>query len=184
MRELSDLFRNFVQVGYVTDDIDAATAFLEAKLGTVTCVTHYGSSLGGGTPPSDPDAPRSPFVVVGGQPADEWVIDVALVNSGPTNLEVIRPVSGSVDLYRGAIRPNEAATIHHLGFMVDDFDAATAVVEKSGRSWAQWGDSGGIRFGYLDMTAELGHYVEVMEADESEGKLFAQLEAASNAARD
>jgi hypothetical protein len=184
VRSLSDLFRNFVQVGYVTDDIDAATAFLESKMGTVECVTHYRASMGGGRPRTSPDQSFTPYVVIDGEPVDEWVIDVALVNAGPTNLEIIRPVSGSVDLYRRAIRPNEPATIHHLGFKVDDFDAATAVVEKSGRAWAQWGDSGGIRFGYLDMTAELGHYVEVMEMDEASAQGFAGLEAASNAERD
>ena len=31
MRSLSDLFRNFVQLGYVTDDIDAAAAYLEGR---------------------------------------------------------------------------------------------------------------------------------------------------------
>ena len=33
MRSLSDLFRNFVQLGYVADDIDAAAAFLESTMG-------------------------------------------------------------------------------------------------------------------------------------------------------
>lgn len=179
MLVLSDLFRNFMQLGYVTDDIDAATTYLESRLGTVECVKHYKSSLGGGRP----DDQRSPFVVVDGEPADEWVIDVALVNAGPTNLEIIKPVVGAVDLYRGAIRPGEPATLHHLGFRVDDFDKASAIVAASGRTWKQFGDSGAIRFGYLDMTAELGHFVEVMELDESSAKGFAQLEAASNVDR-
>lgn len=185
MRSLSDLFRNFMQVGYVTDDIDAAASYFESKLGTVECVRHYKSSLGGGRPPAEAGEPRSSFVVVDGAPADEWVIDVALVNAGPTNLEIIRPVAGAVDLYRDAIRPGEPATLHHLGFRVDDFDEASAIVAESGRAWTQFGDSGGaIRFGYLDMRAELGHFVEVMELDEAGAQGFAQLEAASNAGRE
>ena len=52
MRSLSDLFRNFVQLGYVTDDIDAAAAFLESTMGAGTCVKSYASSLGGGRPRS------------------------------------------------------------------------------------------------------------------------------------
>jgi hypothetical protein len=180
---LSDLFRNFMQVGYVTDDIDVAAEYLEATLGTVQCVKHYGASMGGGLPPSMGGEPGSTFVVVDGKPADEWVIDVLLVNAGPTNLEVIKPVSGAVDLYRGAIRPGVPATKHHLGFRVDDFDEATAVVEASGRSWAQYGETGRIRMGYLDLTAELGHYVEVMELADDAVASFAALEAASNADR-
>jgi len=183
VRSLSDLFRNFMQLGYVTDDIDAAATFLESRLGTVRCVKHFKSSLGGGLPPVGAGAPRAPFVVVDGAPADEWVIDVALVNAGPTNLEIIRPVGGAVDLYRGAVRPGEPATLHHLGFRVDDFDEASAIVAASGRTWKQFGDSGAIRFGYLDMTAELGHFVEVMELDEEAAQGFAHLEAKSNAPR-
>jgi len=184
MRSLSDLFRNFMQLGYVTEDIDAAAAYLESRLGTMRCVKHYKSSLGGGRPTAGAGVPRFPFVVVDGEPADEWVIDVALANAGPTNLEIIRPIGGAVDLYRGAIRPGEPATLHHLGFRVDDFDEASAVVAASGRTWKQFGDSGGIRFGYLDMTAELGHFVEVMELDEPSAQGFVQLEAASNADRE
>lgn len=183
MRSLSDLFRNFMQLGYVTDDIDAAVSYLESKLGTVECVKHFKASLGGGRPQARVDHPRTAFVVVDGEPADEWVIDVALVNAGPTNLEIIRPVDGMVDLYRDAIRPGEPATLHHLGFRVDDFDEASAIVAASGRTWKQFGDSGGIRFGYLDLTAELGHFVEIMELDHSAAQGFAQLEAASNASR-
>src|SRR5579863_8750826 len=183
MRSLSDLFRNFVQLGYVADDIDAAAAFLEATMGAGKCVKSYASSLGGGRPPARPGAPRSAFVVVDGVPADEWCIDVALVNAGATNLEIIRPVGGAVDLYRGAVRPGVPATVHHLGFRVDDFDAASAVVAASGMTWKQFGRSGDVRFGYLDATATLGHFIEVMELGPQGAAMFANLEAASNAAR-
>jgi hypothetical protein len=182
MRSLSDLFRNFLQLGYVTDDIDAAAAYLESALGTRKCVKSYGSSLGGGRPPATAGAPRSAFVVVDGTPADEWLIDVALVNAGPTNLEVIRPAGGAVGLYRDAVRPGEPATLHHVGFAVDDFDEASAVVAASGRSWKQFGDSGAIRFGYLDMRAELGHFVEIMELGQPAAQWLARIDAASAAA--
>ena len=104
MRSLSDLFRNFVQLGYVTHDIDAASAFLESTMGAGPCVKSYASSLGRPAP-ARAGGPRSAFVVVDGVPADEWRIDVALVNAGPTNLEIIRPVDGAVGLYRDAVRP-------------------------------------------------------------------------------
>lgn len=181
MRDLNDLFRNFMQVGYVTDDIDAAAVFFESTLGTVECVKHYKASMGGGRPPIGDSAAIAPWVVVDGEPADEWLIDVLLVNAGPTNLEVICPVAGAVDLYRDAVRPGVPATMHHLGFRVDDFDEAAAIVAASGKTWAQYGVSGGIRMGYLDMRAELGHFVEVMELDEESAEGFSQLEAFSNA---
>jgi Glyoxalase/Bleomycin resistance protein/Dioxygenase superfamily len=186
MRSLSDLFRNFLQLGYVTDDIDAAAAFLQASMGTGKCVMSYRSSLGGGLPPAvgspaSPGSPRPAFVVVDGKPADEWMIDVALVNAGPVNLEVIRPVDGAVDLYRDGVRPGAPVTLHHVGFVVDDFDEASAVVAASGRSWTQFGDSGEIRFGYLDLRAELGHFVEVMELGQPAAQWMARIDAASAA---
>jgi Glyoxalase/Bleomycin resistance protein/Dioxygenase superfamily len=182
MRSLSDLFRNFVQLGYVTDDIDAAASYLESAVGTGTCLRSYQSSLGGGRPPAGPDAPRTAYVVVDGVTAEEWTIDVALVNAGPTNLEIIRPVGGAVGLYRDAVRPGEPATLHHVGFAVDDFDEASAVVAASGRSWKQFGDNGEIRFGYLDMRAELGHFVEVMELGQPTAQWLARIDAACGAA--
>ena len=54
MRSLSDLFRNFVQLGYVTDDIDAAASYLESMFGTIECVRHFKSSLGRATPAPPP----------------------------------------------------------------------------------------------------------------------------------
>lgn len=168
MRTFSDLFRNVMQIAYVTDDLDAATAYFESTLGTVKCRTTYKSSLGG-------------VVVVDGETAQEWVIDVALVNAGATNLEIIRPVSGSVEMYRDAIRPGAVATFHHLGFLVDDFDEATAMVTAAGKAWSQRGTlEGAMRFGYVDMTAELGHHVEIMELQPSAARMFAHLEALSN----
>jgi hypothetical protein len=165
----SDLFRNVMQIAYVTDDLDTATEYFETTLGTGSCRKTYKSSMGG-------------IVVVDDETAQEWVIDVALVNAGPTNLEIIRPVSGAVDLYRAAIRPGAPASFHHIGFQVADFDATTAIVTASGKRWKQHGDlDGAMRFGYVDMTAELGHYVEFMELGPPSAKLFASLQRASDA---
>lgn len=168
LRSLSDLLREVIQIAYVTDDIDAGVEWLQSTLGTTRCQVMYASSLGG-------------TVVVDGEPAEEWVIDAALVNAGPTNIELIRPVSGAVDLYRDAIRPGAPATFHHLGVRVDDFDAATELIAANGRAWEQYGATEGvIRFGYLDMTAELGHRIEVMELGPGMQQLLTKLEERSD----
>ncbi len=166
MEHLSELFGDMMQVAYVTDDLDAATNHLESMYGTARFRINRGSSLGG-------------KVRVGGELADEWVIDAALVYAGATNIEVIQPVRGSVELYRAGIRPGALLTFHHLGFRVDDFDEAAAVVERAGREWAQEGTFGDIRFGYLDLTAELGHFVEIMELGPHAAAFFASIEAES-----
>lgn len=179
MRALSDLMRNFMQLGYVAEDIDKAADFLESKFGTLDCIRHYQSSMGGGDPTST-DLTQS-WVVVDGEVADEWLIDVALVNAGSTNIEIIRPVGGAVDLYAQALRPGSPATLHHIGFRIDDFDAASAAVAGSGRAWSQYGRSGDLRFGYLDTVDTLGHFIEVMELGPDAAARFAALEAASDA---
>lgn len=168
LRSLADLLRDLIQVAYVTDDIDRATTWLESTLGTTRCHTRYRSSMGG-------------LVEVDGVLADEWVIDVALVNAGPVNLEVIRPVSGAVDVYRDAIRPGAPATFHHLGVRVDDLDDATALLGRAGRSWSMHGGSDEtVRFGYVDLTAELGHHLEVMQLGPGFAAYLSRLEAESN----
>jgi hypothetical protein len=164
MDTLSDLFGDLMQVAYVTADIDAATEHLQATHGTPRFRINRGASLGGS-------------IRVGGEIADEWVIDAALSYSGSTNIEVIRPVRGAVDLYSAGIRPGALLSFHHLGFRVDDFDEATAVVERAGRSWIQSATFGDIRFGYLDTTDELGHYVEIMELGPQGAAFFAALQA-------
>ena len=168
MRSFSDLFRDVMQIAYVTEDLDVACDYFEQTLGTVPARKIYKSSLGG-------------VVVVDGETAEEWVIDVALVNAGPTNFELIQPVSGAVDLYRSAIRPGAPATFHHVGYRIPDFDEATEIIAAAGKTWKQYGEmKGGLRFGYIDMTAELGHYVELMDLQPGGEQLFASLEAESN----
>ena len=165
---LSDLLRDVIQLAYVTDDLDAGVSWLQSSLGTSQCQVMLGSSMGG-------------HVVVGGEPAVEWTIDVALVNAGRTNIELIRPVSGAVEMYRKGIRPGAPATFHHIGVRVDDLDEATRLIESTGRTCEQHGDmEGSIRFGYLGLTAELGHRVEVMELGPGRARLLALLEARSN----
>jgi Glyoxalase/Bleomycin resistance protein/Dioxygenase superfamily len=167
----SDLFRNFMQLGYVTDDLDEAVKYFQSTLGTVDCHVMIGSSMGG-------------MVEVDAVVVDEWVMDVAMVNAGATNIEIIKPVSGAVDLYRSAIRPGAPATLHHLAFRVDDFAAATTAVSDGGKTWAQQGRmEGAVTFGYVDMTAELGHYVEIMHLEAGFTSMLAWLEQRSNSGR-
>jgi hypothetical protein len=164
---LCDLLADHVQIAYVTDDIDAATQHLETMLGTAPFHINRNASLGG-------------TIRVDGAIADEWEIHAAMTYAGATNIEVIQPVRGAVDLYTDGIRPGHLLTIHHLGFVVDDFDEASRVVAASGRTWIQEATFGDIRFGYLDVTDELGHYAEIMELGPRATAYFASIEAESH----
>lgn len=170
LRSLSDLLRDVIQLAYVTDDLDAAVQWCQQVLGTTKPHTILSSSLAG-------------VAVVDGEVAQEWLIDVAMVNAGDTNIEIIRPVSGAVELYRTGIRPGAPATFHHIGVRVDDFDEATELIGSSGREWIQHGTTEGlIRFGYLDLVAEIGHFVEVMEIGPGFQTYLDRLRDQSNAA--
>jgi hypothetical protein len=46
MRSLSDIFRNFLQLEYVTDEIDAAAAYLESSMGTLKVVGRWCRAVG------------------------------------------------------------------------------------------------------------------------------------------
>ena len=153
----------------MTEDIDAATAWFESTLGTTRCRTRYKSSLGG-------------RVVVDGEPAEEWVIDVALVNAGPTNLEIIRPVSGAVELYRDGDPAGQCRRRSTTSASVSPTSTRRrrSSPPAAGRGSSTASSEDAIRFGYVDMTAELGHYVEVMELGPGLAAYFGQLEAESN----
>ena len=70
MRTFSDLFRNVMQLAYVTDDLDVACDYFEQTLGTVDCLKTYKSSLSG-------------IAVVDGETAEEWIIDVRSSTPAP-----------------------------------------------------------------------------------------------------
>lgn len=167
MDGLSDLFRDLMQVAYVTDDIVAATEHLQSTMGIHPFHINRGASLGG-------------EIEVAGETAADWVIDAALSYAGSTNIEVIQPIRGSVDLYTSGIRPGSPLTFHHVGYRVDDFDHACDVVARSGRSWIQHATFGDIRFGYLDLTDELGHYAEIMELGPQASAYFDSIKTQAN----
>ena len=172
MLTVSDLFRDFAQTAYVTDDIKRANTYLENRYGTVECSTAWNASMGG-------------MVTVDGEPADEWVCHVTLVHAGQTQFEVFEPISGKVDLYRKGIRPGAVMTFHHLGYRIPDFDEATRLLHDAGYEWKQFGEIPNvIRFGYVDMIADVGHHVELMEFQQPMTDRFAELAAQSNVGRD
>jgi hypothetical protein len=106
---------------------------------------------------------------VNGIPDSEWTIDVAVVNVGAYNIELIRPVSGAVDLYREAVRPCPA-TFHHVGVEIDSLAEVGEVATRAGRDWSLIGHTSGFaHFVYLDLREELFHFVEFIEL-EAKGK--------------
>ena len=172
MRSLSDLFRDVMQLAYVTEDSTPPRRGSSRRWARRRCHTKYKSSLGG-------------VVVVDGEPAEEWVIDVALVNAGADQPgdHPARSAAPSTSTESASGRAcRRRSTTSASGSPTST--RRRRCVAASGRSWKQYGNFGGsVRFGYVDMTAELGHFVEVMEVAPAFEAYLTQLEAESNAGR-
>lgn len=154
----AQVFTNVFQIAYVANDLERATRWFQDTMGTPEWTFVSGM--------------RVLDCVVDGEPAPDWEIDVAVVNVGATNIEIIRPVAGSVGMYADAVDPAKPATFHHLGMLVDDMEETTASLQSYGKRWATSFESPGFGLvAYADFTQELGHFVEAVQLS-AEGKEF------------
>ena len=131
------------QNAYVTGDLAAAVAVLKRDHGVGEVVTHEvkvnaATSEGEG----------------------EMVMRLGFAWAGGLQYELIEPVSGPVGLYRDAIDPGRPLTFHHIAMRADDFDGLQAQIERQGARVALHGQSGAMRFLYVDARDTLGHYLE------------------------
>jgi hypothetical protein len=86
---------------------------------------------------------------------------LAFACSGNTQIELIHPVRGE-GLHVEFLAANGPG-LHHLGFLVDDLDAAVAVGEAAGCENLMGATFGSLRFCYLDTWDALGVYTELVE---------------------
>jgi hypothetical protein len=164
MNPLGSFYSGIFQFAYVCQDVKLAAADFKSRFGTGDFDFKLGLTVDD--------------VIAGGTPASGWTIDVAVVNMADTNIELIKPVAGAVDLYRDVIRPGHLATFHHVGVEVADLDQVREDVAAAGLEFALYGRMPGFcRFAYLDMREELGHFVEYVELDELGKAHFAALRA-------
>lgn len=95
----------------------------------------------------------------------EYEMRVALCGKGP-QVELVAPVQGP-NVYDEWLE-ERGEGIHHLGFHVDSIDAAMAEMETAGYEPRMWGKGFGAEgdggFAYYDLLAELGLWVELIEA--------------------
>jgi hypothetical protein len=148
-------YRDVLQLGYVTKDLERATAFFEKKLGAsgFTLAEHELTANFGGRP-------------------REFAMRVALARVGDRQIEIIQPVSGAVEFYRdGVDYDRSVVTLHHVGIGVpggiDVWDKLVEDVRASGDDFTlifASDDNPGfrIRFGYVDTRAHYGHYTEYL----------------------
>lgn len=146
-------FPGFFQVAYVTEDIERAQRQFQATHGI----------------PQFHELRDIHYQTNGGREAH---CHVSLAYVGATEIELIQPIDGDVQLYRDFLpRDGSAVRFHHLCKMFDSDEAYDRQIEaftQMGKSFPINGKAPGIgRYFYCDFRAELGHYIEgiVFEPD-------------------
>jgi methylmalonyl-CoA/ethylmalonyl-CoA epimerase len=86
---------------------------------------------------------------------------LGFARSGDVQIEVIQPVRGE-GLHAEFLASNGAGA-HHLGFLVDDLDAAVAFAEARGFPKLMGSQFGSLKFGYIDTYDTFGLYLELVE---------------------
>jgi hypothetical protein len=141
---------NPYQLSYVTADLDQAIAVMKEQFGVegFRILSGSGPGLRVWTPEGEGD----------------MVVKTAVARAGKWIIEIMEPVSGPVGHFRDHLQPGKPLTLHHIGVMTDDIDAARAASEKMGRPVVMAADFKGGRLIYVDARATLGHYVEYVWA--------------------
>jgi Glyoxalase/Bleomycin resistance protein/Dioxygenase superfamily len=163
VRALGDLYANVWQVCYVTRDLDEGMALLRR---------HYG--IESTQVPTD-----GATFLVGDEPA-EWDVRISMGARGGLIVELIEPVGGEVDFYRRFLPGDGGLGFHHIA----------AYMPVGDEAWDGLGDvlaAAGlkvdytvlipdrVRAGYVDTTAELGHYLEVCQLQKADIEFFSGL---------
>jgi hypothetical protein len=151
----------FFQIGYVVPNLDAALAHLNTKLG----------------------APR--FMVLrdivvenawfrgSGAPINH---SMAFGYVGDTQFEIIEPVAGK-STYSEFLERVPEGGVHHLGYSVDDYGAATAALLARGYRPVQCGTHGDTKFGYFETADDPGTVTEIVYLDANVRTMFANIKA-------
>jgi hypothetical protein len=164
-RELGDLFTNIWQVAYVTKDLDQGMEVLRERFGVENCT----------------EVPTEGATFLKGDEAAEWDVRVAMGARAGLIVELIEAIGGEVDFYRRALPENAAAMgFHHLATFIpvgdEAWSALTELLDRNGLAvdyTVLIPDRG--RAGYVDTTAQLGHFMEVCQLQEADIEFFSSL---------
>jgi len=152
------LFGRFFQVGYVTRDIDAATAEFSKRFG-----------------PAE-------FQIINANQPNIHTRRIALTWIGGTMIEIIEPNPSVASIYIDAL-PWASGEIrfHHLGYLIDDYPAAMRRLKAEGYEvpfYMSYGEV--LDLCYTDTRAQLGHYLEHIRLGPEGRKWFASVPGFQN----
>lgn len=167
VRALGDLFANIWQIAYVTTDLDRGMEVLRDSFGVENCT----------------EVPTAGATFLRGDEPAEWDVRVAMGARGGLIVELIEAVGGEVDFYRRFL-PDDGSALgfHHLASFVPVGDEAWESLNELLAAAGLKVDytvliPDRVRAGYVDTTAELGHFLEVCQLQEADIELFSGLVA-------
>ena len=163
---LADLLANVWQFGYVTNDLDRAIVLMSERFGLEHCLK----------------LPAGGAVFLVGDEAAEWDAKFAMGARGGLIVELIEPVAGEIDFYTRVL-PSDgsfAVRLHHVATFTTPGDEEW---ERLGGLLAAAGLKidytvlipNRVRAGYVDTTAELGHWLEICQLQPEDIEFFTSL---------
>jgi hypothetical protein len=164
VRALGDVYANIWQIAYVTRDLDHGMELLHERFGIESTEV-----------PTD-----GATFLVGDRPAD-WDVRISMGARGGLIIELIEPVGGEVDFYRRFLPADGSGLgFHHFATYMpvgdEAWDALGDVLAASGLKvdyTVLIPDR--VRAGYVDTTAELGHYLEICQLQSADIEFFTGL---------
>ena len=142
---------HFGQVGLVVRDLER-TAAAHARLGPYRVYTYDRSTV--------------PGLKLAGSPAD-FRFRIA-INPHMPQLEIIQPLDDASPYATWLAQRGPG--MHHFGFYVDDFEAATQALARAGylsvMSGSGFGADGSGAYDYFDTVDDLGYLTEVIRVPE------------------
>jgi methylmalonyl-CoA/ethylmalonyl-CoA epimerase len=149
------------QFGYVVPNLDAALAHFNNRLGAprfmvLREIVVQNGWFRGST------APINHSMAFG------YIDDV--------QFEIIENISGK-STYSEFLDRVPDGGIHHLGYSVDNYDAATKDLEARGYKLVQRGTFGDTKFGYYESPDDFGTLTEIIYLDANVQDMFANLKA-------
>jgi len=142
------IFRHHFQNAYVTRSREATMELLRRKYG-IDDFVQFEVDM-------DMQTPEGPKRLVS-RAALGWV--------GNFNVEIIEPAGGELDVYSDFLPGDDSPRFHHVCMRTANWDATLAAIAVCGWQVAFEGHMDGLRFAYVDVRAELGHYLEYLWAE-------------------
>ena len=166
VRTLADLFANIWQLGYVTRDLDRAIALMSERFGVEDCRR----------------LPSDTATFLAGDTPVAWEVKIAMGARGGTIVELIEPVAGEIDFYTRVLPPSGefAVRLHHIATFTETGEEEWQRIETLLRDCDLRVDytvliPGRVRAGYVDTSAELGHWLEICQLEREDIEFFSAL---------